>query len=64
MHNPFAFVRDVVTGDDFIGRAKELEILRDNTLHYHSTFVVGLPRMGKSSLIAKCFFEDKFFTPR
>jgi len=64
MHNPFAFVRDVVIGDNFIGRTRELAILRNNTLQGSSSFVVGLPRMGKSSLIANCFYEDKFFTPR
>lgn len=65
MLNPFAFVRNVVTGNSFIGRSKELSALRDNTLAGSSSFIVGLPRMGKSSLIANCFYEDSFFiTPR
>ena len=64
MFDPFAFVRSVVTGNNFIGRTKELSILRNNTLQGASSFIVGLPRMGKSSLIANCFFEDTFFTPR
>ena len=54
---PFCFVRQKVTGDDFIGREKELGILTSQTLKGKPTYIVGLPRMGKSSLVEQCFFE-------
>lgn len=63
MLNPFSFVGIEVTGSNFIGRTKELRILRENTLIGGSTFIVGLPRMGKSSILANCFYEDRFSSP-
>ena len=53
---PFSFVRAVVTGDNFIGRKLELDTLRSYVLENKTTFVVGLPRMGKTSLVKQCFF--------
>ena len=55
--NPFAFTQTPVTGDLFIGREKQLNIIRDNVLVGKATFIVGLPRMGKTSLVKQCFLH-------
>lgn len=57
--NPFAFTQTPVTGDLFIGREKQLGIIRDNVLAGKATFIVGLPRMGKTSLVKQCFLLEK-----
>ena len=62
IHIPFSFVRKKVTGDDFIGREEKLGILESQTLDGKSTYIVGLPRMGRSSLIQQCFFEENNYT--
>ena len=52
---PFFNVGAVVTGDDFIGRKDLLETLEELVLSKASVNVVGLPRMGKTSLVKQCF---------
>lgn len=55
---PFSFVKAVVTGENFIGRKQLLRELRSNALARTTTFVVGLPRMGKTSLVKQCFMQE------
>ncbi len=55
---PFSFVKAVVTDENFIGRKQLLKELRSNTLARTTTFVVGLPRMGKTSLVKQCFMQE------
>lgn len=53
--NPFA-AGNLVTGDSFIGRSKELSMLWQRAVIKRAfTQIVGLPRMGKSSLVKQCF---------
>ncbi len=56
--NPFDGIYAPVTGEQFVGREKELKILRDNTRKGFIINVVGLPRMGKTSLVFQCFTEE------
>lgn len=59
--NPFDGIFAPVSGEQFVGREKELKTLRDNTKKGFITNVVGLPRMGKTSLVFQCFTEEKAF---
>ncbi|MBR1933093.1 MAG: ATP-binding protein [Prevotella sp.] len=59
MDNPFGFARSVVTGSNFVGRRK---LCSDLALHLKGNgvvHVVGLPRIGKTSLVTHCFMEDE-----
>ena len=62
MSNPFAsFLNAVVTGDNFIGRRDLLAQLEERASGNGSVNVVGLPRMGKTSLVTNCFLvQDRF----
>lgn len=61
MANPFSFVRSVVSGDQFIGRKNLLKELEERVSGHGTANIVGLPRMGKSSLVEQCFFYgDRF----
>lgn len=53
--NPFSFWGNPVCGDKFIGRQKEIQTLEARIIAGTFTQVVGLPRMGKSSLSLHCF---------
>lgn len=59
--NPFADYGGIVINDRFIGRKKEIEAIQNRILG--STFgnisVVGLPRVGKSSLVWNAIFLEK-----
>ena len=55
---PFSFVKAVVTDENFIGRKQLLRELRSNALARTTTFIVGLPRMGKTSLVKQCFMQE------
>ena len=59
MINPFKSVGKVVTGEDFIGRESALEELRTRVLNIPlaNAAIVGLPRIGKSSLMKQAFIE-------
>lgn len=59
--NPFAGVLTPVEGNQFIGREQLLNNLRNNVLAYAPTNIVGLPRMGKTSLVKQCFMEEEHF---
>ena len=57
-HNPFAFYGKKIQGGDpnFIGRNAEISYLWERAvINGAFTQIVGLPRMGKSSLIKNCF---------
>ena len=56
---PFSFVKAVVVGENFIGRQQLLRALRSNVRAKTNTFIVGLPRMGKTSLVKQCFFQKE-----
>ena len=62
MANPFSFVRSVVSGDLFVGRKDLLKELEERVSGNGSANIVGLPRMGKSSLIEQCFFYGERFS--
>lgn len=57
--NPFAEVLQPVTGENFIGRELLLRNLQNNAIKGAATNIIGLPRMGKTSLVLQCFIEDK-----
>lgn len=58
--NPFRSVGKVVTGDLFIGREKETSNLKNRVLGYPlaNASIVGLPRVGKSSLMKNTLIEQ------
>lgn len=57
--NGFAYSGSVVHGDNFIGRSREMGFLKDRIAacggNGSVNHVVGLPRMGKTSLVTECF---------
>ena len=56
MSNPFAsFVNAVVPPAYFIGRKELLKSLEDRASGTGSINIIGLPRMGKTSLVKNCF---------
>lgn len=60
--NPFSGVLSPVIEDDkFIGRELLLRNLRNNVISGAATNVIGLPRMGKTSLVKRCFLSEGFF---
>ena len=60
MINPFKSVGKIVTGEDFIGRESAIEELRTRVLNtpLANAAIVGLPRIGKSSLMKQVFMEN------
>lgn len=61
--NPFKSVGKVVSGDLFIGRRKEILELENRVFGspLANASIVGLPRVGKSSLMHKVFIDRKDF---
>ncbi len=59
--NPFADYGSIVRGDRFIGRDKELNCLKQRVLgeNYGNLAIMGLPRIGKSSLAWEGIMEKK-----
>lgn len=59
--NPFKAVGKVATGDCFIGREKEIDELTSRVLDIPlaNAAIVGLPRIGKSSLMNRVFIEKQ-----
>lgn len=51
--NPFSDYGTAVRGDRFVGRAEELRTIEDRVLgaNYGNLSIVGLPKVGKSSLV-------------
>jgi len=59
IQNPFVFVNTVVTGSDFTGRKEKLAELTSLAAKGGMTFIVGLPRMGKTSIVQQCFMAGE-----
>lgn len=61
MNNPFADYGKIVTGDRFIGRKKEINAIQNRIFGdtYGNIAIMGLPRIGKSSLAWKAVIERK-----
>lgn len=58
--NPFAHVGRAVSGELFVGRQVECQAIWDRAVNNHSfTQIVGLPRMGKSSIVKQCLITKK-----
>ena len=60
MINPFKSVGKIVTGNDFVGREAVIDELRSRVLDMPlaNAAIVGLPRIGKSSLMNHVFIEN------
>ncbi|MDX2302514.1 MAG: ATP-binding protein [Microscillaceae bacterium] len=52
IENPFADYGKIVIGDRFVGRKKEIELIQNRVFgeSYGNIAIMGLPRIGKSSL--------------
>lgn len=59
--NPFADYGSIVRGDRFVGRKKELNTIKQRVLgpNYGNLAIMGLPRIGKSSLAWQGILERK-----
>ena len=57
--NPFANFGDIVSGDRFIGRQEWLRLVARRVLQGGNLELVGIPRIGKSSLIYQEIMEHK-----
>jgi len=59
--NPFADYGGIVSGDRFVGRSKEIQIINQRVLGqtYGNLAIMGLPRIGKSSLAWQGIMERK-----
>ncbi|WP_425421767.1 ATP-binding protein [Phaeodactylibacter xiamenensis] len=61
MENPFLDYGKIVTGIRFIGRLKEIAIIRNRVLNssFGNIAVQGIPRIGKSSLVWNALVSEK-----
>ncbi|MFA6647584.1 MAG: ATP-binding protein [Bacteroidia bacterium] len=61
LQNPFADYGGIVVNDRFVGRKKEIENIQNRLLGstYGNIAVVGLPRVGKSSLVWNSIIAEK-----
>ena len=60
--NPFADYGNIVCGDRFLGRINDLKIVESRSLSPRRTgnlAIIGIPRIGKSSLVWKALMECK-----
>lgn len=59
--NPFLDYGKIVTGDRFVGRKKEIAIIRNRVLNssFGNIAIQGIPRIGKSSLVWSALIADK-----
>lgn len=59
--NPFADYGSIVCGERFVGRKKELNTIKQRVLgqNFGNLAIMGLPRIGKSSLAWKGILEKK-----
>src|SRR5882724_695076 len=61
MSNPYFNAGDIIGGERFLGRKREIRRLRERLLEgggYASAAIIGLPRIGKSSLVQKAILDD------
>ena len=63
LNNPFADFGGIVNGDRFIGRKFYLQQIEQRVLgkSYGNLAIMGLPRIGKSSLAWKSIMDKKTF---
>lgn len=61
MKNPFLDYGKIVKGERFIGRKKEIAVIRNRVLHtsFGNIAIQGIPRIGKSSLAWNALISDK-----
>ena len=60
--NPFASYGNIVYGERFIGRKDALRIFQNRIIRPREAgnlAIIGLPRIGKSSLVYKALIERK-----
>ena len=59
--NPLSDYGNIITGDRFVGRRSEIADIQNRVLqeNYGNISIVGLPRIGKSSLVWKAIIEEK-----
>ena len=58
MQNPFQFTGSSSLKENFVGRKKLSEEIKSKVIASEMTFLVGLPRMGKTSLVWHIFLES------
>lgn len=61
LNNPFADYGRIVSGERFIGREKEIRMINQRVLGtaYGNLAIIGLPRIGKSSLAWHAIMDRK-----
>ncbi|NJO89625.1 MAG: hypothetical protein HC831_12265 [Chloroflexia bacterium] len=61
LKNPFSDYGGIVIGDRFIGRKTEVEAIQNRLLgiNYGNMAIMGLPRIGKSSLSWNAIMEKR-----
>lgn len=59
--NPFSGLGRIVTGDRFVGRQEKLNTIKQRVLgkEYSNIAVIGLPKIGKSSLVWECLMQNR-----
>ena len=59
--NPFADYGNIVSGERFVGRCKEINEIKSRVLgkNFGNLSIVGLPRIGKTSLVYNALIEQK-----
>jgi len=59
--NPFADYGKIITGNRFVGRKLEIESIRNKVLgqNFGNLAIMGLPRIGKSSLVWQALANQK-----
>jgi AAA+ ATPase superfamily predicted ATPase len=61
MSNPYFNAGDIIGGERFLGRKREIRRIQERLLGnsgYASAAVIGLPKVGKSSLVQKAILDD------
>jgi hypothetical protein len=60
-YNPFADYGNIVTGERFVGRKKEITQIQNRVfgINYGNLAIMGLPRIGKSSLAWNAIISHK-----
>jgi AAA+ ATPase superfamily predicted ATPase len=66
MKNPFADYGRAIHGNRFIGRRQEIQSVKNRIFdeRYGNLAIIGLPRVGKSSLVHQAFLEYQNESPQ
>ena len=61
LNNPFSGFGKIVSGERFIGRNDQINIIRQRVLgsEYSNLSITGLPKIGKSSLVWQCLVHNR-----